>query len=47
VQWALLPTMAQKIDFFSFMASQMAFPIYPHVLQRVVAAESTNVLKVS
>jgi Na+/proline symporter len=45
--WANVPTIAQKIDFFSFMCSQLAFPIYPHVLQRVVAAESTNVLKLS
>jgi hypothetical protein len=43
----LIPTLAEKIDFFSFMCSQLAFPIYPHLLQRVVAAESTNVLKLS
>jgi SSS family solute:Na+ symporter/sodium/pantothenate symporter len=46
-QWSQVPTTLQKIDIFSFIASQMAFPIYPHVLQRVVAAESTNVLKFS
>jgi SSS family solute:Na+ symporter/sodium/pantothenate symporter len=45
--WVDVPSMAEKIDYFSFMCSQLAFPIYPHVLQRVVAAESTNVLKLS
>jgi hypothetical protein len=42
-----MPTFAEKVDIFSFMASQLAFPIYPHVLQRVVAAKSTNILKIS
>jgi SSS family solute:Na+ symporter/sodium/pantothenate symporter len=46
-EWNEMPTMVQKVDIFSFMCSQLAFPIYPHVLQRVVAAESTNVLKLS
>jgi SSS family solute:Na+ symporter/sodium/pantothenate symporter len=45
--WNEVPTFAEKVDVFSFMASQLAFPIYPHVLQRVVAAESTGVLKLS
>jgi SSS family solute:Na+ symporter/sodium/pantothenate symporter len=47
LNWNLVPTFAEKVDVFSFMASQLAYPIYPHVLQRVVAAESTNVLKLS
>jgi hypothetical protein len=42
-----MPTFAEKVNIFSFMASQLAFPIYPHVLQRVVAAKSTNILKLS
>jgi SSS family solute:Na+ symporter/sodium/pantothenate symporter len=45
--WANNPTMDEKVGYVSFMFSQLAFPIYPHVLQRVVAAESTNVLKLS
>jgi SSS family solute:Na+ symporter/sodium/pantothenate symporter len=44
-QWKMLPTVAQKVDFFSFMAAQMAFPIYPHVLQRVVAARCSAHLR--
>jgi Na+/proline symporter len=46
-EWAMYPTMTEKVGYLSFVVSQLAFPIYPHVLQRVVAAESTDVLKLS
>jgi Na+/proline symporter len=46
-EWKLTPSMDEKINIGSFMASQLAFCIYPHVLMRVVAASSTNILKLS